>query len=118
MILKLPYPVSTNCYWRNNRGQTHVSAKAVAFKKTVQRNYQWTCKLIAGDVGLRITLHPKLNKNGTPNKNLIDLDNCTKCVLDSLTNVVYFDDKQVKKIVLEYGEPIIGGGTTVEVLSL
>lgn len=54
-----------------------------------------------------------MNKNGSDSKVLIDLDNCTKCVLDSLINVVYFDDKQVKRITLEYGLPTLGGGTTV-----
>lgn len=118
MILNLPYPVSTNCYWRNNKGRTHISERGLAFKKIVQRNYQWTTKLLAGDVQLLITLHPKLTKKGGASKSLIDLDNCTKCILDSLINVIYYDDKQVKKIVLEYGAPIIDGGATVEVLSL
>lgn len=113
--LKLPYPVSTNNYWRNNNGRTHISEKGREFKKLVQQNYQWTMKLTADDVELAIKVHPKLTKKGEASKTLIDLDNCTKCVLDSLINVVYYDDKQVKKITLEYGEPIIDGGVNVEV---
>ena len=113
--LKLPYPVSTNTYWRNNNGRTHISEKGAVFKVTVQRSYQLTMKLIADDVELAIKVHPKLTKKGVASKTLIDLDNCTKCVLDSLINVVYHDDKQVKKIILEYGEPIINGGVTVGV---
>lgn len=115
ITLNLPYPVSTNIYWRNNNGRAHISEKGQAFKKTVQRNYQWTMKLIADHVELVIKVHPKLTKKGVTDSRLIDLDNCTKCVLDSLINVVYFDDKQVKKIILEYGEPIINGGVTVGV---
>lgn len=113
MILHLPYPVSTNCYWRNNSGRTHISEKGREFKTTAQRQYQWTTKLLRCDVELDITIFPKLNKKGAASKTLIDLDNCTKCVLDSLINVVYVDDKQVKKITLQYGEPKADGGTMV-----
>lgn len=115
MQFTLPYAVSTNVYWRNNNGRTHISEAGKKFKQTVRANYQWLNRLISGNVQMVIKLHPKLNKDGSQCKTLIDLDNCTKCVLDSLINVAYLDDRQVKRIVLEYGEPVKGGMTVVEV---
>lgn len=109
----LPYPVSTNRYWRTSRNITHISAEGKKFKRTVQSECQWTNKPVTYSVSLTVLVHPKLTKGGEAYKTIIDLDNCTKCVLDSLIGIAYVDDKQVKKITLEYGQPVVGGATTV-----
>jgi len=68
---------------------------------------------IAGKVSLAVCLHPKMTQKGTANKALIDLDNALKVTLDALIGHAYEDDQQVKRIVIEYGEPVINGGLSV-----
>lgn len=114
--LKLPYPLSVNRYWRATQKGMLISADGRKFKAEVNARYAYRQKLIEHDIALRIIIHPKLTKNGTASKTLIDLDNGLKSILDSLNNVVYFDDKQVKHITICYAEAIINGGTTVEVM--
>jgi crossover junction endodeoxyribonuclease RusA len=48
----------------------------------------------------------------------MDLDNCLKVTLDALQGVAYDNDAQIKRIVAEYGNPVINGGVTVEVNKL
>lgn len=113
-MIKLPYPISTNRYWRNSKNGTYISDEGKMFKATVQRHYAYIIKPKLHDVELFITIHPKLTKKGIAHKSLIDIDNCGKCVLDSLIGIIYIDDKQVKVLHIRYGEPIDKGGATVE----
>lgn len=68
---------------------------------------------IEGAVSVSITLHPKLTISGVASAVVLDLDNCLKVVLDALQGVAYANDKQVRRIVAEYGEPIKDGGISV-----
>lgn len=117
-VLELPYPLSINRYWRTNyvKKMTYVSERGLNFKKSVMANYGYLCKPVVGNIELEITIQPKLTKKGLPSKELIDLDNGCKCILDSLIGIAYVDDKQVKKITLKYGTAIEGGRTRVYVL--
>lgn len=116
--LELPYPPSANIYWRTHKGSSkpYVSDKAKRYKATV-----WKLALAAGVrktsgvVELKIGLQPKQNKDGSASKTCIDLDNCLKITLDALNNVAYIDDKQVKRLVVEYLPPVPDGGLKVEV---
>lgn len=110
----LPYPISSNRYWRNFRGLMVVSIEARAYKKQVK----WAFSALGiepatGDVSLSIKLHPKLTKTGAASRTLIDLDNALKVAFDALQGVLYVDDKQVKKLTAEVGEPVDGGGLSV-----
>lgn len=101
----LPYPISTNRYWRTFRGITTVSREAKAYKAEVARIAQASgCLKLSGDVGIHITLYPKANQDGSANKRVLDLDNCLKVVLDALQGVAYDNDRQVKQIVAQYGK--------------
>lgn len=115
LIFSLPYPISTNRYWRTSRNVTHISEAGRKFKQTVRANYQWITKPTDKSVAIDVLVHPKLTKKGVAYKTLIDLDNCTKCVLDSLIGIAYHDDEQVKDIRIRYGVPMAGGATTVTV---
>ena len=116
-VLELPYPLSINRYWRTNhvKKMTYVTEQGAKFKKSVMANYGYLCKPVVGNVALEIVIKPKLTKKGLPSKELIDLDNGCKCILDSLIGIAYVDDKQVKEITLRYGEPMADGGTIVTV---
>ena len=89
-----------------------VSAEAKKYKLAVH-------KIVGSNtndknVQLSIKLLPKLTKNGLPSKVCLDLDNCLKVALDALQGCLYNNDKQVRRIVLEYGEPIENGGLSIE----
>ena len=112
MMYLLPYPPSANRYWRSFRGFTVVSAEAKEYKLAVHD--------IVGNnatdknVKLSINLLPKLTRAGIASKVCLDLDNCLKVALDALQGCLYENDKQVRRIVLEYGEPIENGGLSIE----
>lgn len=72
-------------------------------------------KLLRGNVELMLILHPKTNKDGSESKKRIDLDNALKAIGDSLIGVGYQDDSQITRIVAEVGEPVFGGGVSVQV---
>ena len=71
-----------------------------------------------GNVSLVVTLHPKTNKDGSECRTVMDLDNCLKVTLDALQGVAYENDRQVRAITLSYGEPMPGGGLTVEIITV
>ncbi len=114
MILKLPYPISANRYWRTFRNHTVVSAEAKKFKAQVMSD-NYPMKPYDGDVQLTIEYHPKTNKDGRASKTMMDLDNVMKVTLDALKGIAYNDDKQVKKITAWIAIQKNGGGLTVVV---
>ena len=118
--LKLPYPVSANRYWRIWRNKAVRSREAAAYKETVRRIAQETGVMPSeGSVAVCLRLITKANKDGSANKTVIDLDNALKVTLDALQGIIYENDKQVRRIVAEYGsEPVAGGGLAVEIEEL
>lgn len=119
MKLFLPYPVSTNRYWRKFRNMIVVSAEAKAYKQHAAIVAVMAgVKVSAEPVHAIIVLHPRRNKDGTASKTIVDIDNCIKVIFDSLNGVVWVDDKQVKKLWVSYGEPLEAGGLSLELLPL
>jgi len=114
--LELDYPVSANRYWRMFRGRMVRSSEANAYRQHVtQETLDWDDPLTEGPVKVYLTLHPKMRKDGLASETVIDLDNCIKVGLDALQGIVFFNDKQVKRLVASYGEPKPGGGLSVRV---
>ena len=89
-----------------------VSAEAKKYKLAVHKIVGSNTK--DKNVQLSIKLLPKLTKNGLPSKVCLDLDNCLKVALDALQGCLYDNDNQVKRILLEYGEPVENGGLSIE----
>ena len=112
--LTLPYPPSTNRYWRTFRGRTVPSKEATAFKRIVKEAGPQQ-DLYTGDVGVTIQLLPKLTAKGVASKVCLDIDNPIKVILDSIQGVYIENDKQVKMILAEYGEPVKDGGVIVTI---
>ena len=109
----LPYPPSLNAYRRvDRRGFTYQTKAALQYKLAVHE--------IVGNnttdenVQLSIKLLPKLTRTGIASKVCLDLDNCLKVALDALQGCLYDNDNQVKRILLEYGEPVENGGLSIE----
>jgi len=114
--LTLPYPPSMNRMWATHvpkgwtRAVTYLTKEAKAYKHEVG----WIAKQ-AGfrapttqPIRLALTLIPK---NGV----VMDLSNCLKVAEDALQGVAYVNDRQVKHITLDYGEPDGKGALVVEI---
>ena len=105
----LPFPVSTNTFYRNFNGRMVISKRGRDFKSEVEKLIQAErgehgVPLFGKDlVSLDMVLHP-------PDKRRRDIDNFSgKSILDSLIGLVYEDDSQVKKLSVEFGEVRKGG---------
>jgi crossover junction endodeoxyribonuclease RusA len=93
MRLVLPYPPSANTYWRHNRGRTHVSNEARAYRTRVLLQV-----LTArdgrpphvGPVVVTVTAYRPARRG--------DLDNTLKVLLDALRGAAYQDDSQVVEL--------------------
>lgn len=114
--LVLPYPPSANRMWRSYVPKGW--SRAVVALSPEAKSYKLACGWLAKEAGfgkpttrpiaLKLTLIPK---NGV----VMDLSNCLKVTEDALQGVVYENDRQVKAISLEYGQPDGKGAVIVEV---
>lgn len=116
MIVMLPYPPSANRYLRHTARGTYRTAEANAYRTKAG----WLAKTAGAKptsaaVEMRVTLHPRLTAKGKASGTCLDLDNCIKVAMDALQGVAFDNDKQVKKITLTYGAPMVDGGLTLEV---
>ena len=91
-------PLSTNHIYRHNRYGVYMTPKGKALKES----YQWDAKTqfkgdpIYGPVELDIKLY-------FGDKRKRDIDNYNKILLDSMSGIVFDDDKQIQKIIIEKG---------------
>lgn len=117
MRLTIAYPPSANRYLRHTGSVTYRTSEANAYRKQAQLAAMAAgAKLHRfGPVEVHATLHPRLTKTGRASETRIDLDNCLKVALDALEGIAFDNDKQVRRITLEVGQPIDGGGLTLEV---
>ena len=113
-IIALPYPISTNRMWRHRGTVTYLSAEGKQWKRDafLSGKAQGAVK-IDGDVCVLLILHPRANKNGSSSKSVLDLANAEKCTIDAMQGVLFDDDKQIKMMMMRYGEPKEGGGVTL-----
>lgn len=106
--LTLPYPVSSNRYYRRVRHMMILSKEAKEFKAQVLQITKDACvgDPILGRVSVHIDMYPKRPKDWAKrarvdplywdnNVTRIDLDNARKAIYDSLKNIVFEDDKLV-----------------------
>lgn len=116
----LPYPVSTNRYWRTFRGRQVVSTEAREFKAHAALVAKLAGVVVAsGPVLVAINLAPKAPKRKSARPvRCIDLDNALKVALDALNGVAWLDDSQVVGISARRVEPTPGGGMEVSILEV
>lgn len=125
-MLLLPYPISTNRYWRNFRGRMVRSSAAIEYKDLVTALA--TESLMAMHlvpVSVRMVLHPERPADWEKRSRKdpmwalkvrrIDIDNAQKVALDALQGVVFENDRQVTSLSIELGDPIPGGGLSVTI---
>ena len=109
ITLTLPFPPSTNTYYRNVAGETLISAKGRSYRKAVadQVLIQRGAKLLAGRLSVSIVAH-------MPDKRRRDLDNMLKAALDSMTHAgVWVDDSQIDILTIQRAP--VGGMLKVSV---
>ncbi len=118
-VLRLPYPISSNRYWRHSGSSTYISGEAKDYKRAVVLIAKYAgLEPLFGVVAVDITFHPKTTKAGATSKQRLDLDNVIKVTLDALQGVAYHNDSQVNYLTAEVGPAIAGGGLSVEVRSV
>ena len=115
VMLDLPYPPSTNRYYRHVGFRTLISREGRTFRTNV-------CALLAGGgprkppAGGRIAL---CMDAFPPDNRRRDLDNLQKSVLDALQHAgVYEDDSQVDLLLTRRRQVVPAGRLSVEVLDL
>lgn len=124
--MMLPYPISTNVYWRNFRGRMVRSSAAIAYKDEVG----WIARsngvnLFTVPVMVKLVLHPirpadaekreKKDRLWGLSVRRIDIDNAQKVALDALQGIAYENDRQITFLSIKLGQPIAGGGLQVTI---
>lgn len=109
MKLTLPFPPSVNTYWRNTRKGVLISASGRSFRSNaladIMEQLRRVPEPITVNVAVSVILYP-------PDRRPRDLDNYLKAAFDSLTHAgVWVDDKQVKRLFVEWG-PLAKRGKT------
>ena len=122
MKLVLPFPVSSNRYWRSavvgGHVNTYVSEEARRYKRQVKiaAYEQGAREPITGRVAVAVELYPHrpldwqkraraAPMNWDDDVKCLDLDNALKVLLDALRKIAYADDAWVRRIVAERMEP-------------
>ncbi len=118
----LPAPISTNRMWSVSWKTRRVILTTAGrqWKEAARQiaREQWKREPLDGAVSVAITLHPRMNKDGSASKTRIDIDNAAKVALDTLQGVCYADDRQLEALIVTLGGPKPAGGLTVKVEAL
>jgi crossover junction endodeoxyribonuclease RusA len=119
IALTLPYPPSVNDYYGCSRaGGRYIKPKGRAFRIAVaetlcQHDRAAFAPFQVGELAARVLV------NAPTGRRAQDADNGHKALLDALTHSgVWTDDRQVRLLLTEYGEPIAGGSVSVFVEKL
>lgn len=95
--ITLPWPPSSNTYWRRNGNRYFISKRGMDFRKHVLNACTGLDGIFGSDDRLRIRI-----KAFPPDKRKRDIDNLLKGILDSLQAAeIYGDDSQIDKICIE-----------------
>lgn len=120
--LTLPYPISSNRYWRAVTIKGHAVMVPTKEAKAYKAEVAWLAKAAgigqphAGRIALTIRLYPNLPQDWAKRARkdphtwddtvqCIDLGNCEKVLSDALNGVAWVDDKKHRRILLERMEP-------------
>lgn len=92
MKITLPYPISTNRYWRHSARGVFISPEARAYRAEVRLIcMQKHIVKLAGFVDVECWIVPKSAR-------CIDVDNSLKIALDALQGWAYYNDKQIVSV--------------------
>lgn len=100
IVLHLPWPPTVNTYWRHSRGRHYISARGLSYRKDVDVKARIFAGLFPKEVKLSVHVDAF-----PPDRRRRDLDNISKCLLDSLQHAgVYEDDYQIDELSLKRQE--------------
>lgn len=111
--LKLPFPPSTNTYWRNVGHKVLISEGGRAYRKAVIDCVRQVVgpKHFDMQVGVTLELVP-------PDRRRRDIDNYSKALFDALTHAgIWSDDEQIFQLLIKKCEPVKGGGAALVTIS-
>lgn len=111
--LTLPWPPSTNRYWRRVGGRVLISAEGRAYRTTVGTAVlqQRPGRFGAARLAMHITATPGDRRRR-------DLDNLLKALQDSLEHAgVYADDGQIDDLHIVRAPLVVGAGTVFVLIS-
>lgn len=120
--LRLPYPISSNRYWRAVSMGPRLAMVPTKEAKAYKEDVGWRARAagvtrpLTGRVAIHVKLFPQQPKDHAKRaqKNpdtwdddvrCIDLGNCEKVLSDALNGIAWEDDKQLHRITLERCEP-------------
>jgi crossover junction endodeoxyribonuclease RusA len=95
--LELPFPPSTNTYWRHvavgGRPRTLISAKGRIYREYIRGLcLSRAVEPMTGELACTLDLHPPCNRRR-------DVDNYCKALLDALEHAgIYANDSQIKRL--------------------
>lgn len=122
IVLTLPYPISSNRYWRPVRIGQHITIvptkEAKEYRGEVARIAvaSGIRDPLAGRIAMHLQLYPQRPQDWAKRARLapltwdddvrcIDLGNAEKVLSDALNGIAWADDKQHRRILLERMEP-------------
>lgn len=108
--LELPYPPSTNHYYRHLGPRTLISREGRRFRERVLSILEASRpRPFEGPIAVQVDVYP-------PDHRRRDIDNVQKSLFDALQHGgVYRDDSQIVRLVIEKRECVLGGRTVVRV---
>ena len=110
--LQLPYPPSTNRYWRRVGNKTVLSRDARLYIQRVREI--WFMQRLDGARGLGESPLSVEIRVFPPDRRRRDLDNVLKAALDSLQHAgVFHDDSQIVRLTVERGQCVRDGSLVV-----
>ena len=110
-VFELPYPPSNNTYYRNTARGVLLSAKARTYHAMAMAELiRQHIKSVDGFVSVEFLIYP-------PDRRRRDLDNCAKCLCDSLQKCgIIHDDSDIMDLRLTWA-PAIKHGKVVVILT-
>lgn len=109
MRVVLPYPPSSNRYWRTCKGRTFVSKEANDYKDAVAAVMS-RCIPIVNDVEVSLVIYRPAKRR--------DLDNHLKVLIDSMQGYAYENDSQIRKLTAEMFDRKNDGAVEVTITAL
>lgn len=113
IVLELPYPPSTNTYWRHPSkgplaGRHLISEKGRLYRTAVQAAVLLQrVKAVSGRVSVDVLAY-------APDRRQRDTDNLLKALFDGITHAgAWADDSQIRRHTVEFAEEIIKGGKVI-----
>ena len=130
IVLTLPYPISSNRYWRPVNLGKHISIVPTKEAKQYREQVGWIARgagarqPLQGRIAVDLKLYPhrpqdwktrqrKLGAAWDDSVQCIDLTNAEKVLMDALNGVAFEDDKQVRRYTAERMEPDEHGARVV-----